>query len=199
MSTPQSAYGSSNINNNRLVATSSPYAAVQMKAMTPKSRRPSPTSATDTLIFDGGFDNRCLSVGAPQFVPESYSTPVPGPQSNVSTPVSIKPKLTPYKGSNNNRGRNINRRSANRSNNTSSGNGGERNNTPPSSNNNNNNIHTPQNLRDNPERLAKVKTEMCHYYEEGGAKACPFGANCKFSDTSCVHFCFKLYTCGIFM
>ena len=180
MSTPPTSAAK----NNRLVATSSPYTAVQMKAMTPKSRRPSPTSATDTLIFDGGFENRCLSVGAPKFVPESYSTPVPGPQSNVSTPVSIKPKLTPYKGINN-RGRNVNRRSANRSNNTSSGNGGERNPSQPSSNNN---IHTPQNLRDNPERLAKVKTEMCHYYEEGGAKACPFGANCKFSDISCVHF-----------
>ena len=195
MSTPTSAAsGSSNINNNRLASAVSPYTAVQMKAMTPKSRRPSPTSATDTLIFDG-FENRCLSVGAPQFVPESYSTPVSGPQSNVSTPVSIKPKMTPYKGGNN-RGRNINRRSANRLNNASSGNGGERNPSQPSSNNNN--THTPQNLRDNPERLAKVKTEMCHYYEEGGAKACPFGANCKFSDTSCVHFV-KLYTCGIFM
>ena len=179
MSTPPT----SSANNNRLVAAASPYAAVQMKAMFPKSRRPSPTSATDTLIFDGGFENRCLSVGAPQFVPESYSTPVPGPQSNVSTPVSIKPKSTPYKGINN-RGRNINRRSSNRTNNTTSGNGGER----PSQPSSNNNIHTPQNLRDNPERLAKVKTEMCHYYEEGGAKACPFGANCKFSDTSCVIF-----------
>ena len=155
--------------------------------MFPKSRRPSPTSATDTLVFDGGFENR-LSVSAPQFVPDSYTTPVPGPRSNVSTPVSIKPMLAPYKGGNN-RGRNINRRSTNRTNNVSSGNGGERNPQPPS----NNNVHTPQNLRDNPERLAKVKTEMCQYYEEGGAKACPFGANCKFSDTSCAHFCFKLY------
>ena len=188
MSTPPTS--ASAANNNRLVATSSPYTAIQMKAMFPKSRRPSPTSATDTLIFDGGFENRCLSVGAPQFVPESYTTPVPGPQSNVSTPMSIKPKLTPYKGGNN-RGRNTNRRSANRTNNVSSGNGR----TPQPSNNNN--IQTPQNLRDNPERLAKVKTEMCHYYEEGGAKACPFGANCKFSDTSCVHFWFKLYACGI--
>ena len=47
---------------------------------------------------------------------------------------------------------------------------------------------TPQNLRDSPERLAKVKTEMCTYFLKGGVKACPFGANCKFSDTSCVHF-----------
>jgi hypothetical protein len=38
---------------------------------------------------------------------------------------------------------------------------------------------TPQNLRDNPERLAKVKTEMCHYFEEGGAGACPYGPNCE--------------------
>ena len=58
---------------------------------------------------------------------------------------------------------------------------------------------TPQNLRDSPERLAKVKTEMCTYFLKGGVKACPFGANCKFSDTSCVHFCIKLYTCGIFV
>ena len=41
---------------------------------------------------------------------------------------------------------------------------------------------TPQNLRDSPERLAKVKTEMCTYFLKGGVKACPFGANCKFSD-----------------
>lgn len=153
MSTPTSAaYGPSNTNN-RSVSSSSPYTAVQTKAMFPKSRRPSPTSATDTLVFDGGFENR-LSVSAPQFVPDSYTTPVPGPRSNVSTPVSIKPKLTPYKGGNN-RGRNINRRSANRSNNTSSGNG--RTPQPPS---NNNNIQTPQNLRDNPERLAKVKKNV---------------------------------------
>ena len=39
---------------------------------------------------------------------------------------------------------------------------------------------TPQNLRDNPERLAKVKTEMCHYYDESGAKNCPWGANCEY-------------------
>ena len=38
---------------------------------------------------------------------------------------------------------------------------------------------TPQNLRDNPERLAKVKTEMCHYFQDGGASACPYGANCE--------------------
>lgn len=31
---------------------------------------------------------------------------------------------------------------------------------------------TPQNLVDNPERLAKVKTEMCVYYEKG--KRCPW-------------------------
>ena len=40
-------------------------------------------------------------------------------------------------------------------------------------------LPTPQNLRDNPERLAKVKTEMCHYFQEGGARACPYGANCE--------------------
>ena len=47
---------------------------------------------------------------------------------------------------------------------------------------------TPQNLRDNPERLAKVKTEMCTYFLKGGIQCCPYGKNCKFSDTSCVHF-----------
>ena len=40
---------------------------------------------------------------------------------------------------------------------------------------------TPQNLRDNPERLAKVKTEMCHFFEEGGSEACPFGSNCNYA------------------
>ena len=39
---------------------------------------------------------------------------------------------------------------------------------------------TPQNLKDNPERLAKVKTEMCRYYELGGLKNCPWGDKCKF-------------------
>jgi len=43
---------------------------------------------------------------------------------------------------------------------------------------------TPQNLRDNPERLAKVKTEMCHYFQEGGARACPYGANCENVDVA---------------
>ncbi len=40
---------------------------------------------------------------------------------------------------------------------------------------------TPQNLKDNPERLAKVKTEMCRYFELGGIKNCPWGDNCKSS------------------
>ena len=39
---------------------------------------------------------------------------------------------------------------------------------------------TPQNLKDNPERLAKVKTEMCRYYELGGLKHCPWGDKCKY-------------------
>ena len=39
---------------------------------------------------------------------------------------------------------------------------------------------TPQNLKDNPERLAKVKTEMCRYFELGGLKNCPWGDKCKF-------------------
>ena len=38
---------------------------------------------------------------------------------------------------------------------------------------------TPQNLKDNPERLAKVKTEMCRYFETGGLKNCPWGDKCK--------------------
>lgn len=41
---------------------------------------------------------------------------------------------------------------------------------------------TPQNLRDNPERLAKVKTEMCHFIDEnGGFTSCPYGVNCEYS------------------
>lgn len=55
---------------------------------------------------------------------------------------------------------------------------------------------TPQNLRDNPERLAKVKTEMCAFYERGGAKNCPYGANCEY----CVIFVmcskFEVYHAG---
>ena len=47
---------------------------------------------------------------------------------------------------------------------------------------------TPQNLRDNPERLAKVKTEMCHFIDEnGGFTSCPFGVNCEYSSfTHCL-------------
>lgn len=55
--------------------------------------------------------------------------------------------------------------------------GGERQPPPPSPSGH----VTPQNLRDNPERLAKVKTEMCVFYERGGAKNCPYGANCEYS------------------
>eukprot|EP00984_Skeletonema_dohrnii_P032218 scaffold25888_cov174-Skeletonema_dohrnii-CCMP3373.AAC.1 len=40
---------------------------------------------------------------------------------------------------------------------------------------------TPQNLKDNPERLAKVKTEMCRYYELGGLKNCPWGDKCNYA------------------
>jgi len=40
---------------------------------------------------------------------------------------------------------------------------------------------TPQNLRDNPERHAKVKTEICHFYEVGGAQMCPWGAACNYA------------------
>ena len=39
---------------------------------------------------------------------------------------------------------------------------------------------TPQNLRDSPERLAKVKTEMCTYFLKGGSKSCPYGKNCEY-------------------
>ena len=38
---------------------------------------------------------------------------------------------------------------------------------------------TPQNLKDNPERLAKVKTEMCRYYEQG--IECPWGYRCNYA------------------
>ena len=36
---------------------------------------------------------------------------------------------------------------------------------------------TPQNLRDNPVRLAKVKSELCQYYSSG--RRCPFGDRCE--------------------
>ena len=63
---------------------------------------------------------------------------------------------------------------------------------------------TPQNLKDNPERLAKVKTEMCRYFELGGLKNCPWGDKCKckrsltheihvvyhYSSLHTYHFCF---------
>jgi len=39
---------------------------------------------------------------------------------------------------------------------------------------------TPQNLRDSPERLAKVKTEMCTYFLKGGSSCCPYGKNCEY-------------------
>jgi hypothetical protein len=38
---------------------------------------------------------------------------------------------------------------------------------------------TPQNLRDNPERQAKVKTELCQFFIDG--KVCPWGVNCNFA------------------
>ena len=38
---------------------------------------------------------------------------------------------------------------------------------------------TPQNLRDNPERQAKIKTELCQFWIEG--KECPWGVNCNFA------------------
>ena len=38
---------------------------------------------------------------------------------------------------------------------------------------------TPQNLRDSPERRAKVKTEMCTYYMKGGVESCPYGNKCE--------------------
>ena len=37
----------------------------------------------------------------------------------------------------------------------------------------------PQNLRKDPEKRAKVKTEMCRFYTEGGAKSCPWGSKCE--------------------
>lgn len=94
-----------------------------------------------------------------------------------NTTVGIKPKYSPYQslgdngsGSGGRGGGSRNRRSCNASGrSTPTVTDGETNPAAP----------TPQNLRDNPERLAKVKSEMCHYYEKGGAKACPFGANCK--------------------
>ncbi|KAL7520235.1 hypothetical protein ACHAWX_004968 [Stephanocyclus meneghinianus] len=38
---------------------------------------------------------------------------------------------------------------------------------------------TPQNLRDNPERQAKIKTELCQYYIDG--RECPWGVSCNFA------------------
>ena len=41
---------------------------------------------------------------------------------------------------------------------------------------------TPQNLRDNPQRLAKVKTEMCIYRDDKGSfDNCPYGDRCEYS------------------
>ena len=45
---------------------------------------------------------------------------------------------------------------------------------------------TPQNLRDSPERLAKVKTEMCTYFLKGGIKSCPYGKNCEYKFISVI-------------
>ena len=59
-------------------------------------------------------------------------------------------------------------------------------NNPPSNRSNgnnltdsNNNHPTPQNLRDNPERLAKIKTELCHYWQN--SNVCPWGTNCNYA------------------
>ena len=41
------------------------------------------------------------------------------------------------------------------------------------------NTNAPQNLRDSPERRAKVKTEMCTYYMKGGVESCPYGNKCE--------------------
>jgi len=70
----------------------------------------------------------------------------------------------------------VNRRVSNHGPPVASGDGG-------GGNNGGNDGHrpTPQNLRDNPERQAKFKSEMCHYYEAGGAGKCPFGANCNYA------------------
>ena len=39
-------------------------------------------------------------------------------------------------------------------------------------------LPTPQNLKANPERQAKVKTELCKFYAQGGVDACPYGHKC---------------------
>ena len=54
---------------------------------------------------------------------------------------------------------------------------------------------TPQNLKDNPERLAKVKTEMCRYYELGGLKNCPWGDKCKYRQIYRMLFVAVLFEC----
>ena len=151
----------------------------------PLGQGPSPACVTSTVIFDGDVGS---VVNTPP--PYAYDVTVPIPNEHRSiTALNIKPKYAAYSNptSDNNGGKgrggrpnHSNRRSSNANRpNIASGDGGER---PPPPNNNNNprESPTPQNLRDNPERLAKVKTEMCHYYEEGGVKNCPFGASCEF-------------------
>ena len=147
----------------------------------PLGQGPSPTCVASTVIFDG-------DVGSVVNYAHDVTAPIPNEHRSI-TALNIKPKYATY--SNPSSGNNggcrggggrSNRRSSNANNNRpniASGDGGER---PPPPNNNNNprESPTPQNLRDNPERLAKVKTEMCHFYEEGGVKNCPFGASCEF-------------------
>ncbi len=73
----------------------------------------------------------------------------------------------------NNHGHRSNNHHDNRGPIIAAGDGGERPSPPPQGH------VTPQNLRDNPERLAKVKTEMCLYIDENGSfKNCPYGAEC---------------------
>ena len=43
----------------------------------------------------------------------------------------------------------------------------------------NGNYPKPQNLRDNPERQAKIKTELCQFWIEG--RECPWGVSCNFA------------------
>ena len=181
LTSPTSAFQTPSINRSTLYydGRTTPYHTL-MKS--PLGQGPSPTCVASTVIFDG-------DVGSVVNYAHDVTAPIPNEHRYI-TALNIKPKYATYSNpssGNNGSGRGggggrSNRRSSNASNNRpniASGDGGER---PPPPNNNNNprESPTPQNLRDNPERLAKVKTEMCHFYEEGGVKNCPFGASCEF-------------------
>ena len=193
LTSPTSAFQTPSINRSTLYDGRTTPNHTLMKS--PLGQGPSPTCVASTVIFDGDVGS---VVNTP---PYAYDVTAPIPNEHRSiTALNIKPKYATYSNpssGNNGSGRGggggrSNRRSSNASNNRpniASGDGGER---PPPHNNNPRESPTPQNLRDNPERLAKVKTEMCHFYEEGGVKNCPFGASCEF----CILFIYLFFVGG---